>query len=415
MRKNNCLTIILLMIGYYVHSQTIRLEDILKSVEDNHPQLKMFDADIRSMDAAAEGAKSWMPPEFSTGFWMMPYNPSFWKKQDMGTGMGQYMIGMQQMLPNKKRQQAESAYMKSMSAVEKENRNASLNELKANARTAYANWVMQVKRLVVLKENEKLLDFMIRNAEIRYKNNMGKLNAYYKAKAALGDLKLMQEMEASEIEMQRIRLSSLMNFPISQHAMPDTNFQIQPASTSIDSSLLASARSDIRAIEKQKQINILQQQVESSKLKPEFGLKYDHMFGFGGLPQQFNLMAMIRIPMASWSSKMNKANIESLKYKNESLEQQRKMMLNELTGMALEMQQQITAKRRQLDLYQTSVIPALRNNYQSMLMAYEQNTEELFMLYDAWESLNMMQLKFLEEEGLLYQLNIQQQRILENR
>jgi outer membrane protein TolC len=415
MRKNNCLITILLMIGCSVHSQTIHLEDILKSVEENHPQLKMYDAEIRSMDTAAAGAKSWMPPEFSTGFWMMPYNPSFWKKQDMGTGMGQYMIGMQQMLPNRKRQQAESAYMKSMSAVQKENRNASLNELKANARSAYANWVIQVKRVDVLKQNEKLLDFMIRNAEIRYKNNMGKLNAYYKAKAALGDLKLMQEMAASEIEMQRIRLSTLVNLPIPQHSVPDTNFQIQPVTTSIDTSTLVEARSDIKAIEQQKQINILQQQVESSKLKPEFGLKYDHMFGFGGLPQQFNLMAMIRIPMASWSSKMNKANIQSLEYKNEALEQQRKMIVNELTGMALELQQEITAKNRQLELYQTSIIPALRNNYQSMLLAYEQNTEELFMLYDAWESLNMMQLKFIEEQGTLYQLNIQQQRLLEKR
>ena len=403
------------MIGFSVQSQIIHLEDILKSVEENHPQLKMHDAVIRSMDAAAEGAKSWMPPEVSTGFWMMPYNPSFWKKQDMGTGMGQYMVGMQQMLPNKKRQQAESAYMKSMSSVEKEGRNASLNELRASARTAYANWVIQVKKIGVLEQNEKLLDFMIRNAEIRYKNNMGKLNAYYKAKAALGDLKLMQEMASNEIEVQRIRLSSLMNLPLSKNSIPDTNFQIAPLTGTIDSSLLANARSDIKAIEQQKQNNILQQKLESAKLKPEFGLKYDHMFGFGGLPQQFNLMAMIRIPMASWSSKMNKANIESLKYKNEALDQQRKMMLNDLTGMALEMQQEINARNRQLELYRTSILPALRNNYQSMLMAYEQNTEELYMLYDAWESLNMMQLKFIDEQGALLQLNIQQQRILENR
>jgi outer membrane protein TolC len=405
----------LLIIGFSVQSQIILLEDVLKSVEENHPQLKMHDADIRSMDAAAEGAKNWMPPEISTGFWMMPYNSSFWKKQDMGTGMGQYMVGMQQMLPNRKRQQAESAYMQSMSAVEKESRNVSLNELRASARTAYANWVIQVKKIGVLQQNEKLLDFMIRNAEIRYKNNMGKLNAYYKAKAALGDLKLMQEMAANEIEVQRIRLSSLMNLHLSKSSMPDTNFQIAPLTIPIDSSMLSNARSDIKAIEQQKQNNILQQKLESAKRKLEFGLKYDHMFGFGGMPQQFNLMAMIRIPMVSWSSKMNKANIESLKYKNEALDEQRKMMLNELTGMALEMQQEIHARNRQLELYRTSIIPALRNNYQSMLMAYEQNTEELYMLYDAWESLNMMQLKFIDEQGALLQLNIQQQRILEKR
>src|SRR6476661_5628199 len=108
MRKNNYITAMLLLIGCYVNAQTISLADVLKAVEENHPKLKMYDADIRSMDAAAEGAKSWMPPEVSTGFWMMPYNSSMWKRQDMGTGMGQYMIGVQQMLPNKRKQKAES-------------------------------------------------------------------------------------------------------------------------------------------------------------------------------------------------------------------------------------------------------------------------------------------------------------------
>ena len=31
-----------------------------------------------------------------------------------------------------------------------------------------------------------------------------------------------------------------------------------------------------------------------------------------------------------------------------------------------------------------------------MQLGYEQNTEELFMLYDAWEQLNMTQLEYFE-------------------
>jgi hypothetical protein len=30
-----------------------------------------------------------------------------------------------------------------------------------------------------------------------------------------------------------------------------------------------------------------------SKLLPEFGVKYDHMFAFGNRPQQFSLMGMV--------------------------------------------------------------------------------------------------------------------------
>jgi hypothetical protein len=231
----------------------------------------------------------------------------------------------------------------------------------------------------------------------------------------MGDLKLMQQMASSEISMQRIRLASLMNQPLPPQSIPDTNFQIAPVTSIIDTSTLAISRSDIRAVEQQKQNNVLQQEFESSKLNLEFGVKYDHMFGFGGLPQQFNLMAMVRIPLVPWSSRMSKANIQSLKYKNEALDQQRQMMLNEIAGMALEISQQIDARTSQLEFYRTSILPALKNNYQSMLMAYEQNTEELFMLYDAWEALNMAQLKFIDEQDALYQLSIQQQRILETR
>jgi hypothetical protein len=64
---------------------------------------------------------------------------------------------------------------------------------------------------------------------------------------------------------------------------------------------------------------------EKSKLLPEFGVKYDHMFAFGNRPQQFSLMGMV-IPMP-WSTKMNKATINSIKIKNESLEWQKQMRM----------------------------------------------------------------------------------------
>ena len=52
-------------------------------------------------------------------------------------GMGQYMIGGQQMFPNKKKQNADAAYMQAMSSVEKEKKNASLNELINDAKQSY--------------------------------------------------------------------------------------------------------------------------------------------------------------------------------------------------------------------------------------------------------------------------------------
>src|SRR5690348_8753409 len=112
--------------------EKLSLEDIFSKISANSPDLKTFDAQIRSLDEAAKGARNWEPPELSTGLWMTPYNPNLWKEQINGnTGMGQYMISAQQMFPNRKRLDAEQNYMRAMSSVEKEKKNASLNELYA--------------------------------------------------------------------------------------------------------------------------------------------------------------------------------------------------------------------------------------------------------------------------------------------
>ena len=57
-----------------VKAQTLTLDNVLSTIKTNNPQLKMYDADIQSMDASAKGARSWMAPQVETGFFMTPYN-----------------------------------------------------------------------------------------------------------------------------------------------------------------------------------------------------------------------------------------------------------------------------------------------------------------------------------------------------
>src|SRR5258708_3558142 len=84
--------------------QTVSLDSILAEIQKANPVLRMYDADIRSSDEAAKGARNWEAPVIGTGFWMTPYNPQYWKKGDNGSfGMGQYQVSFEQMIPNKKR------------------------------------------------------------------------------------------------------------------------------------------------------------------------------------------------------------------------------------------------------------------------------------------------------------------------
>ena len=395
-------------------AQTLKLKDILDSIEKSYPSLKMYDATIQSLDAAAKGVRSWMSPQVSTGLWMTPYNTSLWKADGAGnTGMGQYMISAEQMFPNKKYNDANEEYMKAMSSVEKENKQATLNELFAAAKKNYYEWIMIEKKLSVLSQSEKLLQFMITNAETRYKNGLGKISAYYKAKASLGNIENMRVELENEIVQKRITINTFMHRDKLLNFSIDTNYSVKDYSGSVfDSSLFYTNRSDLKAIDKNIQLAYLQQNVEKASLKPQFGIRYDHMFGFGGFPMQYSLMGMIKIPM-NWSTKMNKANIESLKWKALSLEDQKVSMANDYSGMAYQIQQNIVAKKKQIELFDKNIIPALKKNYESTLLAYEQNTEELFELYDGWETLNNTQLEYLDQLQQLLDMQVDLEKLLE--
>jgi outer membrane protein TolC len=91
------------------------------------------------------------------------------------------------------------------------------------------------------------------------------------------------------------------------------------------------------------------------------------------------------------------------------------MLVNEYSGMAYGMRNELELKKKQLRLYEENIIPALRNNYKSMQLGYEQNTEELFMLFDAWESLYMTQIEYTELLNQALKLQVEIDRLIEKK
>jgi hypothetical protein len=137
------------------------------------------------------------------------------------------------------------------------------------------------------------------------------------------------------------------------------------------------------------------------------------MFGFGGTPQEYTLMATVRLPMLSWSSRAAKANVASLKWKAQALEDERLSMVNEATGAAHGLQRALDAKRRQIKVLEEQVLPALRKNFQALELAYEQNTEELLSIYDAWATLDSTQLDYWEDIEQVLLMETELKRVLE--
>jgi outer membrane protein TolC len=397
------------------NAQTLSLDAVLTTIKTNNPQLKMYDADIQSMDAAAKGAKSWMAPQINTGLFMTPYNVKMWKANEMNPGMGSYMLGFTQMIPNASKLKADSNYMNAMSAVEVENKNYTINQLNSLAKTNYYQWIVLDKKIKIVNDNLLLLEYMIKSMEIRYQYNMDKLPTYYKAKSQYSALQSMVVMLQNDISQKRILLNTLMARDKNSSLEIDSSYDLKDFDAmQSDTTALYQNRSDLKAIEKTMELNQFKIAAEKSKLLPEFGIKYDHMLPFGDNPPQFNLMGMITIPMP-WSTKMNKANITSIQLKNESLEWQKQMILNEATGMISGMQTELVNIKKQYDIAEKSIIPALKRNYDTAVLSWQNNTGDLFVVLDAWEALNMAQLDKLDKLNAILSTQVAIEKQLETK
>jgi len=319
-------------------------------------------------------------------------------------------------LPNKKKLDANENLMLALSSVEREKLTATLNENFQDAKKLYYDWIVLDKKIKVVKDNKNMLDFMIRNAEIRYKNGLGKISAYYKAKAALGSADNMQLMYENDIKVKRIRLNALMGRDAMEELEVEPDFNLNEYGLELfDPELFYQNRSDLRGIDKEINIAKLKQDLEKQNLRPEFGVKFENMFAFGGQPMQYTLMVMAKIPLVPWARKMTDANIESLQIKEEALLAKKKVMVNEYSGRAYGMRNELELNKKQIQLYENTIIPALKNNYKLMQLGYEQNTEDLFTLYDAWEKLNMTQLEYFDILTKALQAQTELDRLLERR
>jgi hypothetical protein len=157
----------------------------------------------------------------------------------------------------------------------------------------------------------------------------------------------------------------------------------------------------------------LNQQIQNFQAKPDFKIRFDHMQPIGNMPTQFTAMAMVSIPIAPWSSKMYKAEVRGMQYDIEAMKKGREGILIETRGMLAGMSNQIIRMQQQLENYQTKIIPALRKNYQTLMLAYEENREQLPIVIDGWEALNMAQMEYLNKREEYYKMIVSYEKELE--
>jgi len=379
-------------------SQRLPLDSVLARIAAN-PSLQAYDARMRAEDAYTAGAKSLDAPKISAGQYQTPYQ--------LNPNTGSFMITAEQMFTNPAKLRAKEDYMKAVSKATAEDKNYMKNQLMAQAKQYYYDRVVLEKKLAQLQNTRNLLEYMLKDANIRLTYGKEKLSNIYKAKADLYQLDNIREQMNNDIQQKNILLNMLMNRDKQTEFTVDTNIVMRDYDVTVaDTSTLAANRSDIKGINRNIELQTLNAKMEYSKRKPDFGIQAGHMFSYGGMPNQYILMGSVTIPIVSWSSKEYKANLKGIRYEVEELQQKKLDILNQAQGQLAGLSAAIGSKKKQLENYTQNIIPALQNSYKTSLLAYEQNTSDLPSVLDGIRGLQGARMEALDLLQELLQLQV---------
>ncbi|MDB5030626.1 TolC family protein [Mucilaginibacter sp.] len=401
-RNQIIVSLLFCMAGLSAKAQRLPLDSVLARTRAN-PALMVYDAKASAQDAYATGAKSLDAPKVSAGQYQVPYQ--------LNPNGGSFMIQAEQMFSNPAKLKAKENYMKGLSRATAEDKNFLKNQLIAQAKQYYYERVVLEKKLALLQHTQNLLEYMLRDANIRLTYGKEKLPNIYKAKAELFELDNTREQLNNEISQKNIMLNTLMNRDKQITFTVDTNIVVKDYTTALtDTSSLAGNRSDIKGISRNIDLQQLNAQMEYSKRKPDFGVQAGHMLSYGGMANQYILMASVTIPIVPWASKEYKANLKGISYEIEELQQKKLAILNQVQGQLAGLRTDMSSKKRQLKNYDQNIIPALQNGYKTALLAYDQNTGDLPSVLDGIKSLQMLRMEALDRLQELLTLQVAYER-----
>lgn len=389
----------------------LSLDSILQRIDRNNVLLQSYGLKAESYKYQADAATAWMAPMVGAGTFMTPYpNQMIMDGRDRGN----LMFEIEQDIPNPAKLKAKKKYIASQGNVERATRDITLNDFKAQAKLSYFNWLVALQRIRLLQENEKIMVMMKKIEEVRYPYNQSQLSNAYRAEAKIEENRNMIRMQEGTIAKSRAYLNSLMNAAGNVIFDIDTTYQpsFSPA-RSYDTATLATVRKDVFRMNES--IRSMQLNVESMKKerKPDFKIRFDHMYPLDAMmPNAYNVMGMVSIPIVPWTSRMYKSEIKAMRLNIQSMEKEKAAMLQETQGMLYGMQYEIESMQKRIAAMEQKIIPSLQKTMDANFLNYQENKLALNIVIDSWEALTMMQISVLDEKFKLYEMIVEYEKQL---
>lgn len=384
---------LMLVMQLKLSAQTIiSIDSVLKAIETNNPELKVYDEQVKQQDALITSAGAWKAPMVGLGTYMTPYN-NFSRASNLRDGS--FMITAQQEILNSSKSKSERDYLSVQSTITKAQKSNNLNELKALARSFYYEVILEQKKAEFITKNIDALSNLKKVANIRYTYNKADLAQIYALDAKVYEANNKLTTALANAHIGKIRLNVLMNRDYSNPLKLDTSLNIRHYLVeNVDS--VVENRSVIKETEAQISSLNLANKMIANEAKPEFNVSFNHMLTYNNMmPDQFSLMAGISIPIAPWSAKGYKSKLKANAFERNALQLQKDNLQNQLTAMIKSYEQHLAHISGELGNYQEHILPSLQKSYEVTMLNYQENKGYLSIVLASWKDVNDAQIDYL--------------------
>lgn len=373
------------------------LETALERVRTRNPELRMWEQKAQARSAQAEGAKAWMAPEVGIGGTELPYgqmeDPSMEAPGDPAL-----MLSFRQMVPGWGKRKARGRYLASLAGTERAGGAWMRARLLADAKGQYFRMGTAARRLAVLGESERVMEYMVKVAETRFRNRQADLATVEQAKARLHELGTMRIMEESMERQAASALALLMADSSSSPFSVDTTLGLRGYADQPAESLQVDTRADLAQVDESIQSMQLNLEWMRRQGRPDFGFQFDHMEMFD-MGRRFSVMGMVTLPSAPWSSGMIRADAKAMAKDIEAMRSEREARRLMGLRMAREMRVMLKSETERYRRFTDGVIPSYRISLDAAMAAYQEGAGDLFRVLDIWDDWVMARMTALDHFG----------------
>ncbi|SFV32556.1 TolC family protein [Thermoflavifilum thermophilum] len=385
-----------------LYAQGLSLAQIIDSIDRRNVGLQQY---VHQQEAARHltlAAQGWPAPAIGLGLNEFPY-PGMSKTENL-SARKMSMLRFQQMLPLFGYQRAEAAYQRSLVPQYADQQGMLRNTLHTRARMAYVEMWIGEQKIHAMQEQIRQLKLLIQVLEKQLSYNRTQPQYIYQARAALADWQNRLTEWQGQVAASTALLNSLMNKPVDAPLQIDTSRL--PLSLTIpallDSVSLLQHRSDLRWLSHQMNSLAYQREALLAQLKPQVGLSWDNMRMANGM-YMYNLMVMITLPSLPWAARTQRQQAISLNEEVKALKDQQQEQLFEALGQIAQSQTQLDAWQKQLQTYETDILPAYAHTYTAYLQALAEQIGPGSTGVETLQAWNEWTLKKIDYLDLLHQ------------